>query len=251
MVRDAQVRLLRKLMNEGKTQVMAAAKAGMSVSTARGWQRGALPSETKQPREYKTREDPFEAVWEEEAVPMLKRDKTGVLEAKTILEVLQEKHPGDHPDAQLRTLQRRVRMWRAEHGPGKEVFFPQEHPPGREAALDFTCMNELAVTILGVAFPHLLFEFLLRYSRWTWVMLAFSETFEALVGGVQGALWALGGVPAVLRSDNLNAATHELCEGGRGLTKRFRAVVDHYDTVFALGLTDQNKTDLIEYLKSL
>ena len=39
---------------------------------------------------------------------------------------------------------------------------------------------------------------------------AFGETFEALVEGVQGALWALGGVPEVLRSDNLSAATHEL-----------------------------------------
>jgi hypothetical protein len=51
------------------------------------------------------------------------------------------------------------------------------------------------------------FEFVLSYSHWTWVAVAFGETFEALVAGVQGALWALGGVPAVLRSDNLSAAT--------------------------------------------
>jgi hypothetical protein len=58
---------------------------------------------------------------------------------------------------------------------------------------------------------------------------AFGETFEALVGGVQGALWSLGGVPVVLRTDNLSAATHELASGGRELTRRFRAVLEHYD----------------------
>jgi hypothetical protein len=59
---------------------------------------------------------------------------------------------------------------------------------------------------------------------------AFGETFEALVEGVQGALWELGGVPEVGRSDNLSAATHELKKAkGRGLNRRFKAVLDHYD----------------------
>ena len=80
--------------------------------------------------------------------------------------------------------------------------------------MDFTNCNELGVTVAGRAFPHLLFHFVLSFSGWTWVMLAFSETFEALVRGVQQALWALGGAPAVLRSDNLSAATHELKQSG-------------------------------------
>ena len=52
------------------------------------------------------------------------------------------------------------------------------------------------VTIAGAPLPHLLFEFVLSYSGWRWVAVAFGETFEALVAGLQGALWALGGVPA-------------------------------------------------------
>ena len=85
------------------------------------------------------------------------------------------------------------------------------------------------MTLRGVAFPHLLFEWVLSYSRWTYVGLALSETFEALVSGLQGALWTLGAVPAVLRHDNLSAATHELRRsGGRQLTTRFRQVLDHY-----------------------
>jgi hypothetical protein len=96
--------------------------------------------------------------------------------------------------------------------------------PGGEAAIDFTHATELGVTVAGEPFPHLLFEFVLSYSHWTWVAIAFGETFEALAAGVQGALWALGRVPAVLRSDNLSAATHELkATGGRALTPQFRA----------------------------
>ncbi len=83
------------------------------------------------------------------------------------------------------------------------------------------------MTIAGDPFPHLFFEFVLSYSHWTWVAVAFGETFEALVAGVQGALWALGGVPEVLRSDNLSAPIHELkASNGRDLTPRFRAVVE-------------------------
>ena len=115
------------------------------------------------------------------------------------------------------------------YGPEPEVFFEQVAVPGREAAIDFTHGTELGVTIAGEPFPHLLFEFVLSYSHWTWVAVAFGETFEALVAGVQGALWALGGVPEILRSDNLSAATHELkTSSGRALTVRFRAVLDHY-----------------------
>ena len=124
---------------------------------------------------------------------------------------------------------KRPRDWRARHGIEPEVFFQQVAVPGREAAIDFTHATDLGVTIAGDPFPHLLFEFVLSYSHWTWVAIAFGETFEALAASVQGALWALGGVPAVLRSDNLSAATHELkASSGRDLTPRFRAVLEHY-----------------------
>ncbi len=94
--------------------------------------------------------------------------------------------------------------------------------------MDFTHGTELGVTIAGRPFAHLFFQLVLSFSGWRWVGLAFGETFEALVAGVQEALWELGGVPLVLRSDNLSAATHELKDGGRSLTRRFKDVVDHY-----------------------
>ncbi len=229
---DAQVGLLRRKMAEGKTQEAAAAAADMSVRSARDWKEGPLPTQTKRPRWWRTRGDPFKDVWTPKILPMLLSDEEGVLQANTILDALnEERAEGDRFDqGKMRTLRRRIRDWRALHGPEKEVFFEQEHPPGREGALDFTNCGDLGVTILGVAFPHLLFEYVLSFSTWTWVCLAFSETFEALVKGFQGALWALGARPEIARSDNLSAATHELASGGRGLTQRWKAVLKHYDT---------------------
>jgi hypothetical protein len=228
MVTDAQVRFLRKKMAEGKTTAAAAAAAGMSERTAYAWKQGPLPSEAKRPRPWRTRPDPFAAVWDAEVVPLLAADEGGGLEATTILAELRRHHGAAYDGGQLRTLQRRVHEWRALHGPGKEVMFQQEHVPGREGAFDFTDASELGVTVAGEAFAHLFFQFVLSFSTWRFVGLAFSETFEALVRGLQDALWALGGVPRVRRSDNLSAATHQILGGGRELNRRFRDVLEHY-----------------------
>jgi hypothetical protein len=177
MVTDEQVRLLRKKMAEGKTTASAAAAAGMSERSAYAWKAGALPSETREPRGWRTRPDPFNSIWSTEVVPLLKADEHGVLEATTILAELQRRHGDAYGASQLRTLQRRIHHWRALHGPGKEVMFEQVHPPGREGAFDFTDATELGVTIAGEVFAHLLFQFVLSFSKWRWVGLAFSETF--------------------------------------------------------------------------
>ena len=231
MVTDAQVKRLRKKLMEAKTLESAAMAAGMSVRSARTWKTGALPSLTKEARDWRTRTDPFAEVWTSDIVPLLEADEKGVLEAKTVIEVLAEKHDGKYGESQTRTLQRRMREWRALQGPPKEVYFEQRHQPGRQGSFDFTHGAELGVTILGQVFKHLIFEFVLAFSGWTWVMLAFGETFEALVLGIQGAFWELGGVPEELRHDNLSAATHELARtGGRALNPRFADVLAHYGT---------------------
>jgi len=229
MITDEQVKLLRQKRMNGLKQETAAAVAGMSVRSARKWEKGPLPSEARQPRTWRTREDPFVDVWESDVVPLLEADTKGVLEAPTILEELEARHPGRFSGKELRTLQRRLREWRAVSGPEQEVFFPQEHPPGREGVVDFSHAVKLGVTIAGELLAHLLFAFKLSFSGWCWFQIAFGETYEALVEGLQGALWDLGGVPELVRHDNLSAATHELKRsGGRSLTSRFRDVLDHY-----------------------
>jgi hypothetical protein len=228
MVTDAQVRLLRKKLKDGKPVPAAAAAAGMSERSAHNWKDGPLPSQTKKDRHWRTRKDPFEDVWEADVVPLLVDDDAGQLDGTTILEHLRDKHGERFGDRHLRTLQRRVRDWRALRGPEREVFFQQEHPPGREAAFDFTGGTELGVTIQGVRFVHLLFELVLSYSHWRCVSIAFTETFEAMVSGIQDALWKLGGQPYVLRHDNLTAATQELRHESRKLTTRYKAFLDHH-----------------------
>jgi hypothetical protein len=161
MVTDKQVRLLRKKRMEEKTLEAAAMAAGMSERTARTWQHGALPSATKTARAWRARPDPFVDVWAADVEPLLVNDKDGKLEAKTIFVELCRLHPDTFEIGQLRTLQRRVRLWRAERGPEKEVFFPQVHAPGKMASIDFTHATELNVTVAGVLFVHLFFEFVL------------------------------------------------------------------------------------------
>lgn len=111
MVTDEQVRRLMKLINEEKTLAVAAARAGMDEKTARKWRDlGKLPSEIKPEHDWRTRKDPFEEVWEDI------RDKLDLnpgLEAKTLFEDLQRRCPGMFADGQLRTLQRRIKVWRA------------------------------------------------------------------------------------------------------------------------------------------
>jgi hypothetical protein len=134
----------------------------------------------QQPRDWRTRPAPFGAVWDKEVELLLRSDLKGILEATWVLEVLRTRFPEQFHPGQARTLQRRFRDWRARHGLDPEVFFEQVAVPGREAAIDFTPATDLGVTIAGDPFPHLFFEFVLSYSHWTWVAIAFGETFEAL-----------------------------------------------------------------------
>lgn len=215
---------------QGQTLEAAAAAAGMSERSASTWQDGPMPSATTMDRRWRTRPDPFAAVWATEIEPFLRSDKDGDLLATTLMGELCRRHPGKFEPGQVRTLQRQVRSWRAKHGPHQDVMFPQDHQPGQLGAFDFTHCEELGVTIAGVIFVHLMFQFVLAWSGWRYIAIAMGETYEALVSGLQGALWELRGVPARIRQDNLSAATHELVEtNGRTLTKRFAQVVEHYD----------------------
>jgi hypothetical protein len=111
MVSDEQVRVLRKKRMAGEEMEAASAAAGMSVRTAQKWQKGIIPSATKGERAWRTREDPFAAVLEEEVVPLLAGVDGDRLEAKTVFEDLNRKRKVEERfgEGQLRTLQRRIR----------------------------------------------------------------------------------------------------------------------------------------------
>lgn len=229
MVTDQQVRRLFKLMQQEPTLATAADKAGMDEKTARKYRRlGKLPSDVSEPHTWRTRQDPFADVWSE--VKARLKLNPG-LQAKTLFEDLQRRYGERFKDGQLRTLQRRIKQWRALEGPAKEVFFAQDYVPGERCQSDFTSMNKLGVTIEGEPFNHLIFHFVLPYSNWETGTICFSESFESLAAGLQNALFELGGVPHLHQTDSMSAAVRKI-RGDRtareAFTERYRALLRHY-----------------------
>jgi hypothetical protein len=213
------------LSNTETTQETAASRAGMDVKTARKYLRArVLPSELKADRHWRTRKDEFSDVW-----PQVKEQLSANpgLEAKTIFAALQRKYPERFADGQLRTLQRKVKRWRATEGPAQEVYFVQEHRPGQLCASDFTHLTEPGITIGGQPFAHLLYHFVLTHSNWETGTVCLSESFAALCEGLQNALWELGGVPLLHRTDRMTAAINNLTELG-DFQKSYEALLRHY-----------------------
>jgi len=209
----------------GLTLQQAADKANMDEKTARKYRQiGKLPGEVAVVHTWQTRRDAFEEVWEEVRQQL---EVSPGLQAKTLFEWLKRKYPRRFQDGQLRTLQRRVKVWRATEGPAKEVFFDQVHHPGRLCASDFTHMTSLAVTIGGQPFVHMVYHFVLTYSNWETETICFSESFESLSEGLQNALWELGGVPERHRSDRMSSAVNNLSQK-KEFTDRYAALMKYY-----------------------
>jgi hypothetical protein len=225
MVTDRQVRKLLGDLATGRMLFKAAARCGMDEKTARRYRDlGTLPSEVAMPHTWRTRKDPFAEVWTE-VFGLL--DATPELQPKTLFDYLLRKYPGKFQQGQARTFQRGIRKWRATCGPPKEVFFGQQHEPGRLAASDFTHMTDLGVTIQGQSFEHLVYHFVLTYSNWESVTICFSESFESFSEGLQNALWRVGGVPRRHRSDRMSLAINNATDE-KEFTDRYRALMGHY-----------------------
>ncbi|MCP1677293.1 hypothetical protein J2T57_004475, partial [Natronocella acetinitrilica] len=225
-VTEQQVKVYMSQREKGSSQVVAAAKAGISERTARRLERGEV-GRGRHPRQWRTRVDPFANVWND-LTRQLERDPE--LQALTLLEWLQERYPGEYPDNVLRTLQRRVKGWRAQHGPDKEVMFPQLHGPGLRGLSDFTILKDVTVTLRGERLDHRLFHFRLAYSGWCHVRVVLGgESYAALAEGLTDALERLGGVPAEHRTDSLSAAFKNLdAQAQADITERYRALCGHY-----------------------
>lgn len=222
---DAQIRKLMKLI-QTHTQEIAAAKVGIDPKTARRYLKAQkVPSQMKGERTWRTRADAFTEVWPK--LETMLAQSPG-LEAKTLMEWLVEQDGECYNRNQLRTLQRRVRDWRALKGPDdKEVIFPQVLHPGCQSQSDYTVMDEVGILIDGRAFPHLLFHFMLPYSRWETVSICYTESYETLTAGYERAVWELGAVVPEHRTDNLSAATQKMGDG-RAFTKRWSDFMAHY-----------------------
>ena len=189
---------------QAETPTVAAAKAGFSAATAyRIEQDRRLPSQKKAPRG-RRRRDPLAAVWDSEVVPLLK--SAPGLRPVAIFDEIRRRHP-ELGAGIRRTLERRIRTWRALNGAERDVIFRQEPSPGRLGLSDFTDMGDHSISIAGALLDHRLYHFRLAFSGWEHAHVVLGgESFVALAEGLQNALWALGRAPLQHRSDSLSAA---------------------------------------------
>src|SRR6267154_1392478 len=225
-ITDCQTRLYMSF-RQADTPTIAAAKAGFSTATAyRIEQDLRLPSQKRSPRG-RRRQDPLAAVWDSEVMPLLK--SVPGLRPVAIFDEIRRRHPEIGAGVR-RTLERRIRAWRALNGAERDVIFRQEHPPGRLGLSDFTDMRDHGVSIAGAPLDHRLYHFRLAFSGWEHAHVVLGgESFVALAEGLQNALWALGRAPLQHRSDSLSAAFRNLDDDTRqDQTRRYEALCAHY-----------------------
>ena len=225
-INDHQMRLyMKSRLTENKPT--AAAQAAISLKTAYRIERDPrLPSQKSAPRG-RRRPDPLLAIFDAEIVPMLQAAPG--LRPIAIFEEMQRRHP-QLPEGVRRTMERRIRQWRALNGEDREVIFRQVQEPGRMGLSDFTEMGDLDVRVGGEALDHRLYHFRLACSGFEHVhVILGGESYVALAEGLQNALWALGGAPREHRSDSLSAAFRNLDRDAReDLTRRYDALCTHY-----------------------
>jgi hypothetical protein len=206
---------------------IAAGKSGFSRATGyRIEDDPRLPSQKKVPRG-RRRADPLATLWDEEIVPILKA-APGV-RAIAVLEEIRRRHPEITANIR-RTLERRMRAWRALAGPERDVIFRQEHEPGRLGLSDFSDTSVLGVTVAGVVLDHRLYHFRLVFSGYEHAHVVLGgESYVALAEGLQNALWGLGGAPQEHRSDSLSAAFRNLDRDAQeDQTQRYQELMRHY-----------------------
>jgi transposase InsO family protein len=220
-----QVSLYMSKRQQGKRQETAAACAAISERSGRRIEKGerqSIPGE----RHWRTREDPLEAIWENELAPLLEKEPQ--LTGLTLWEYLEDEHAGKFPYRVLRTLQRRVKHWKATQGPAKVVIFRQSVPAGRQGLSDFS-HPATEITIQGEVFTHLLYQFRFAYSGWRYVQIILGgESYSALADGLQSALFRAGGSPIEHRTDSLSAAFNNSVEEQK-LTQSYEALCTHYN----------------------
>ena len=206
---------------------LSAAKAGISRAAGYRFEQEHRPPSSRKMLRGRRRPDPLVEFFDAEVVPML--TAAPGLRAVAIFDEMRRRHP-ELPDGARRTLERRIRSWRALHGADQDVIFRQVHEPGRMGLSDFTDMAELGVSIAGQRLDHRLYHFRLAYSGFEHAhVILGGESYVALAEGLQNALWALGGAPLEHRSDSLSAAFRNLDKAAHeDLTRRYDALCAHY-----------------------
>lgn len=225
-VTDQQIGIYMNEREDGKTQKQAAAKASLSERSGRRIDKGELKGGMPRERNWRTRKDPLESLWQEVILPLL--TSTPDLSPITIHEHLNEHHSEAYDAKHQRTLQRRIKQWCLQYGPEKEVMFRQEKVPGEMGLSDFTELKDFSINIQHKVFPHRLYHYRLAFSGWCFVKVIHGgESFAALSAGLQDAFWRCGGVPRQHRTDSLSAAYKNRGEQDK-FTANYESLCRHY-----------------------
>jgi transposase len=125
-----------------------------------------------------------------------------------------------------RQVSRYVRARRRELGDVGEAFVPQHHEPGAEAEVDW---GEAWAVIDGQRVKVHLFQLRLCHSGAAFAGAFSRETQQAFLEAHADAFEFLGGVPELVRYDNLTSAVKQVLRGRRRVeTDRFVALRSHY-----------------------
>jgi hypothetical protein len=203
-------------------------RSGMNRKTAAKYiRKRQLPSNIPQIRNWRTREDPLNFIWEK-ALVFLKDSPD--LEAKSLFEHLLEQHPDQLVESHLRTFQRRVKSWRLLAGKEMEVFFDQNRKPGECMQLDWTDMNALNIIVAGERYLHKLAHLVLPYSNYEGAVRSRSESILSIKKVLRHFLYSLNATPVTLQVDNSSAATHQIKRTGseRDFNDDLVKIADYY-----------------------
>lgn len=209
---DHQVKCLFRHYEQSRNIKISAMRSGMNRKTASKYiRKRQLPSNIPQIRDWRTREDPLDLIWEK-ALTFL--EDAPELEAKSLFEHLLEQHPDQLDETHLRTFQRRVKSWRLLSGKELEVFFDQNRQPGECMQLDWTEMNALNIIVAGEHYLHKLAHLVLPFSNYEAAVRSRSESILSIKKVLRHFLYSINATPLVLQVDNSSAATHQIKRTG-------------------------------------
>jgi transposase len=125
-----------------------------------------------------------------------------------------------------RQVSRYVRTRRRELGDVGEAFVPQHHEPGAEAEVDW---GEAWAVIDGQQVKVHVFQLRLCHSGAAFAGAYLRETQQAFLEAHADAFEYLGGIPGLVRYDNLTSAVKQVLRGRRRVeTDRFIGLRSHY-----------------------
>ena len=227
-ITDEQRRKFIMLIKQNASVEVAAAKSGFGRTTGFAIKKELKTGSRKESKPRGSRRpDPLKDIFDSQVAPILKNCPD--IRSCAVFREIMRGNPRLDPGVR-RTLERRIKAWRAEHGADKDVIFRQKKEPGRVGISDFTTMNSLEITIARKRFDHKLYHFRLPWSGFVHATAVLGgESFAAFSRGLSEALGMLGGVPRECRTDSLSAALRNLSKDEvEDMTASYREFCAHY-----------------------